>query len=175
MMKDRVFDNVFKLFGVSRFVAYKLREDPKLALTNLVFPPLGIIFDPLEDVVKVWQTRINDPDDEKEDLEIMDFESWKNIPLFGKHFYWGTPFTGDFGGGGIEKEIKRQDKREKDEFRGYAKKFYAPRPGSNDRKDYQKWYITLKPDDKVKFSEYAKRWYSRNKKKPSTLKRLSGK
>jgi hypothetical protein len=175
IMKDRVWDNIYKLAGVSRFVAYKMREDPRSGFTNLVFPPLNVIFDPWDDLVKVYDTIINDPDDEKEDLEIIDFESWKNIPLFGKHFYWGTPFTGDFGGGGIEKEIKRQDKREKDEFRGYAKKFYAPRTGSNDRKDYQKWYITLKPNEKVKFSEYAKRWYSRNKKKPSTLKRLSGK
>lgn len=97
---DKVYDNIFRLFGLSRFLLWEIRrtQDIPSAIAKMVAPPADILEMPLRDAVKILK------DDGKDFGEkIKNAETWKTIPYLGKHYYWWL-------GGGREGEMKRQEK-----------------------------------------------------------------
>jgi len=167
-MDDRMFENLMKLFGISRFTLYDLKDNGGNALINTVAPPINLVVDPGRDLFGFFHSRIGDEFDERKDLQAKDFATWKSLPFVGKHYYWML-------GGGKAKQERKQIKNRNEEFKDYAKKFYAPRLHSSDRDDYKKWYINLDDTRKGEFYAYAKRWYSQNKDNPAVIKRVTGK
>lgn len=167
-LDDRFVENLMKLIGISRFTLYDLKDNGGNALINTVAPPINLIADPGRDIFSYFHTRIGDEFDERKDMQAKDFATWKSLPLVGKHWYWMM-------GGGKEKQVRKQKKSQNEEFKEYAKKFYAPRLHSSDRDEYKKWYIKLDDTMKGEFAAYAKRWYSMNKENPAIVKRITGK
>jgi hypothetical protein len=114
---------------------------------------------------------MNDEFDERPDFKAKNFATWKSLPFVGKHYYWGTPFTGDFGGGGVDAQERKAHKMESKEYREYAEKLYSPESAS-DRKSFDEWYAKLDDARKGEFAVYAQRWFSKNKAKPEMVRRL---
>jgi hypothetical protein len=96
---DKVWDNILRLFGLSRFIVWETRRaGPVKAFWKLITPPMDVIEAPLKDV----QNFLKD-DEIGTDLKIKNAETWKMIPFIGKHYYWWF-------GGGKESENKKQEK-----------------------------------------------------------------
>jgi hypothetical protein len=121
---------------------------------------VNLITDPVSDVWKYLDTRVGDDFDEKKDFSAKDFNTYKNIPFLGKHYYWLL-------GGGRTKQVNKDEKRENEEYKKYAKLLYVPGRTEDDVKKYEMWYIKLDDVRKGEFAAYASRWFSRNKKKPA--------
>lgn len=96
---DKVYDNIWRLFGLSRFIAWETRRaGPVMAFWKLISPPMDIIEAPLSDTWKLFQD-----DGVDFEVKIKNAETWKIIPFLGKHYYWWY-------GGGRAGEQKRREK-----------------------------------------------------------------
>jgi hypothetical protein len=80
---DLIVDNVWKLFGLSRYLIYTARNksitEAGLKLTML---PAPYVEYPVEDFVKMAKSI-----GEGEEIDWQEFESWRMVPVFGK-FVW---------------------------------------------------------------------------------------
>jgi len=101
-------DNLFKLFGLSRWGVWQFRnEDQKiLAAFKMIAPPVPFLDYPLEDL-----TTVEDRMTHGEAVEFADLESVRMIPFAGGPMYWGA-------GAGAKAVEKRMKKREDIEMRG---------------------------------------------------------
>jgi GNAT superfamily N-acetyltransferase len=101
-------DNLFKLFGLSRWGVWQFRnEDQKiLAVFKMIAPPVPFLDYPLEDL-----TTVEDRMTHGEAVEFADLESIRMIPFAGGPMYWGA-------GAGAKAVEKRIKKREDIEMRG---------------------------------------------------------
>jgi len=96
---DKVWDNIFRLFGLSRYISWEVRRNGiVMAFWKLITPPMDIIEAPLRDSWKMFKEN-----GESFDVKLKNAETWKIIPFFGKHYYWWF-------GGGRRREVKRQQK-----------------------------------------------------------------
>jgi len=139
--KDAIIDNILKLIGLSRYIAWTARKEGiGMALTKIVTPPaINIIEAPLRDVWALMKK------DEKPLLQkIRNLESLGKVPIVGKHYYWW------FGGGRI-KEERREEKR----LGNYYVKF---KDKANHLKRIRKMYNDLKDENEAA----AKRYYNKH-------------
>jgi hypothetical protein len=106
---DTVADNIFRLFGLSKYTVYSARnEGLGTAAVKTVLPPIKFLDSAYRDFVKY------NPD--KEGPESLEGNFWKgkklettaSIPLFGKMYYWWL-------GKGVEKSAKTRKKIAKKE------------------------------------------------------------
>jgi diguanylate cyclase (GGDEF)-like protein len=99
---DKVWDNILRLFGMSRFIAWETRRSgPVMAFWKLISPPMDIVEAPLKDAWSMFK------DDGKPwQIKVKNAETWKVIPFIGKHYYWWF-------GGGREAGQRREEKAER--------------------------------------------------------------
>jgi diguanylate cyclase (GGDEF)-like protein len=99
---DKVWDNILRLFGMSRFIAWETRRSgPVMAFWKLISPPMDIVEAPLKDAWAMFK------DDGKPwQIKVKNAETWKVIPFIGKHYYWWF-------GGGREAGQRREEKAER--------------------------------------------------------------
>lgn len=80
-LEDIVVDNIFKLFGVSRYITWQARtEGIYSAITKQILPPFSFIDNAGKDVAKFFT--------DQDKLLEEGFESTQSIPLVGKLYYW---------------------------------------------------------------------------------------
>jgi hypothetical protein len=80
-LEDLVVDNIFKLFGVNRYITWQARtEGIYSALTKQLLPPFSFVDNAGKDMYKMF----TDPEQLREE----GFESAQSIPLVGKLYYW---------------------------------------------------------------------------------------
>lgn len=97
--QDKVWDNILRLFGLSRFIVWEARRSgPVKAFWKLISPPMEIVEAPLKDF---WA--ISKDDDKSIGVKIKNAESWKMVPFLGKHYYWWF-------GGGRASELEKRDR-----------------------------------------------------------------
>ncbi len=78
---DTVADNIFKLFGFSRYMVYKAKDDGiGSAALRQILPPIGFIDDIYKDVTDMTK--------EDSEFELKDSRVLSGIPLVGKFYYW---------------------------------------------------------------------------------------
>jgi hypothetical protein len=79
--EDLVFNNILRIFGVTKFTAVKAqKEGLGQALVMTVAPPqLGILNDLTQDVVRSIK---------EGEIDVDELRSVKYIPLVGKLYYW---------------------------------------------------------------------------------------
>ena len=78
---DTVADNIFKLFGFSRYMVYKAKDDGiGSAALRQILPPIGFIDDIYKDVADMTK--------EDSEFELKDSRILSGIPLVGKFYYW---------------------------------------------------------------------------------------
>jgi len=137
--EDKVYDNIFRLFGLSRYLTYEVRrEGPVMAFWKLITPPMDIIEAPLRDAWKLFK------DDSKPfSVKLKQAETWKLIPFFGKHYYWWL-------GGGRVKELKNREKEISPE---YVRFLEIAKDAERKRKNYKE----MKEDDPQRAAEYKKK------------------
>ena len=168
-MKDKIWDNILRLFGLSRYIAYEARrEGPVTAAAKMVTPPVPFVEDPLRDI---WE--FTKKDGKATGQKIKNMETWKNIPFFGKHYYWWF-------GGGAEKVEKRRAKNLGEAYEDFndtskdldrIRKIYKKLKKEGNRERYLKYY-----DKHRKALSLTKtRTDSEGKDKPSTLNKRKSK
>ena len=87
-LEDRAIDSLLRLFGVHRFVAYKIRRDGlSRGLLSLVLPPFEYMDVPFKDIVTISK-KIADKDEKVTIRDMKDLQSYKIIPFVGKQWYW---------------------------------------------------------------------------------------
>ena len=84
---DKVWDNVLRLLGLSRFIVYNTgRHGLADTIWRTISPPLNIIEKPFNDtrrLVKAWEN------EKLGEFKIKDIETWRIIPFFGQQYhYW---------------------------------------------------------------------------------------
>ncbi|MHC4213183.1 MAG: hypothetical protein ACYSWP_07430 [Planctomycetota bacterium] len=97
---DTIIDNLFKLFGASRYNAIRsTRKGQKVSesLLREIFPPFPFLDYPAEDL-KMIKDNLEDGDD----IDLMNLESWNMVPFVGRGVYWRW-------GKGEQKEEKRRE------------------------------------------------------------------
>lgn len=98
---DNMWENFLRLFGISRYATWKLRDEGFMGFIVAAFaPPLSVIETPRQDIMKsIAQYKKNQEikADEREGtqkpFDVTKLETVKNIPLIGSNLYWW------FGGG----------------------------------------------------------------------------
>jgi hypothetical protein len=97
--KDRLIDGTLRLFGMSKFSTYKLRDgDIGGFLSSLILPPTDFVTNIYKDAKTLWSS----PDVTS---EFKDLESVRAIPVAGKLYYWW------WGKGGGKTEDAQEDRR----------------------------------------------------------------
>jgi len=105
--EDTVYDNIFRLFGLSRFLTWEARRNGiSMAVAKLIAPPFDIVEAPYKDI-KAAITKGKKTRTEDDDFRLRNAETWKIIPFFGKHYYWWF-------GGGRASENRRMGKKYKE-------------------------------------------------------------
>jgi len=116
-ISDTMVDNIFKLFGFSKFQILQFRvEKPQWAVAKLIVPPFRFF-------ESIWQDtkRTIDKIKKGEEIRPSKWSVWQSVPLIGKLYYWWI-------GGGVEKEearIIKQDlgsKKKEGSIAGMAEK-----------------------------------------------------
>jgi len=103
-LSDRTIDNVLRIFGVSKFIAWYVRRNGLVAgIYKLVVPPSPYVESPTRDAVEIHDAIKKG---EFDDYKWKDMQTWKIIPLFGALYYWWF-------GGGVEKKESETKRREK--------------------------------------------------------------
>jgi diguanylate cyclase (GGDEF)-like protein len=136
---DKVWDNILRLVGLSRFIAWETRRaGPVAAFWKLITPPMDIIEAPLRDTWKMFTEKGKDFK-----VKVKNMETWKIIPFFGKHYYWWF-------GVGRERELKRQEKQIPSRRAG--KTFGKETTTLQEKMDAYKYYKSLSREEQRKFS-----------------------
>ena len=79
--EDYLVNNMFKVFGLQKWVIYQARREGLMAaFSRQILPPFKLIDDIYKDVMAT--TMNEDP------RAIKDFDTWSNVPLVGKLYYW---------------------------------------------------------------------------------------
>jgi hypothetical protein len=142
---DKVWDNILRLFGMSRFIAWETRRSgPVMAFWKLISPPMDIVEAPLKDAWSMFK------DDGKPwQIKVKNAETWKVIPFIGKHYYWWF-------GGGREAGQRREEKAER------ATKSPERLHYESKLRSYKKQYDKEQADKiKAKRQEYYKNNFSK--------------
>gem|GEM_PF-955573 len=101
-LSDLHVDNLLKLVGVNRWIAWRLRDGHIFQAAHaLVGPPMPWFDYPASD----WK-RIQKEQSKGRDADLSKLEAWKLVPIVGRPYYWWL-------GGGREKVKRRRDAREK--------------------------------------------------------------
>ncbi len=80
-LEDIVVDNIFKLFGVSRYITWQARtEGLYSAISKQILPPFSFVDNAGKDIYKMF----SDPRQLREE----GFESAQTFPVVGKLYYW---------------------------------------------------------------------------------------
>jgi len=79
--EDYVVNNMFKVFGIQKYILYQARREGLMkAFSSQILPPWKLIDDISKDIMA---TTMNE-----NPREIKDWDTWSNLPLFGKLYYW---------------------------------------------------------------------------------------
>ena len=112
-LDDYIISNVWRLFGLSRYNFFKVKENPVqgVAETLMNSPVSGILLDFTRDAVKLEKAATDGDEPEEKQKDFMDelskVRSVQRIPFFGKLYYWW------FGGGStkiLKQELDRYKK-----------------------------------------------------------------
>jgi hypothetical protein len=97
--EDYVIDNILRLLGISRYVAWSFRRDGiTKTIMSLGLPPFNFIEYPSKDADKLAQAIAAG---KTGDWQVKDMQSWKNVPYFGPLYYWWF-------GGGQENTVRKE-------------------------------------------------------------------
>ena len=81
-LKDRVADNIFKLFAISKFTVYEARQRGlSKAIYGMFLPPMKLVDSVGRDTYSLYRAA-------NEGKEFDGFETVASIPVLGKLFYW---------------------------------------------------------------------------------------
>jgi len=77
---DYMVNNIFKMFGFQKWVLYQARREGLMsALGRQILPPFKLFDDIYKDVGRMFN---------KKPRDIKDWDTWSNIPMIGKFYYW---------------------------------------------------------------------------------------
>lgn len=114
-LSERVTDNILKLFGVSRYVAWKARDEGiQWAAAKMVLPPARFFDSVLEDIVTIF--------DKDKDLNFENLETIKEVPPIGSLLYWR------FGAGKRKNEFWQEKKRKEKNKKSTSQKIKTSHP-----------------------------------------------
>ena len=147
-LSEMTVDNIFRLFGLSRYITWEIRrEGIDKAIFGLAMPPLDIVSDPVRDVDKFVRNFMKDERDSTKKpfiYHIKNARTWRNIPIFGKHYYWW------FGGG--KESVKKQD------FERMAKLALKDGMSWDDKYKYDNWLDSLDYETRNSYFNYFSRF-----------------
>lgn len=150
--EDYVWDNILRMFGLSRYLAWEFRRGETLSriLYGIVGPPANLVDDPGRDLNKARQiyfSQTKSEDEKASDLLqlLRNAKTWRNIPFLGKHYYWM------FGGG--KYSARKQN------FEPMAKLLSKRRMTHADERKYYDWYDKLDEKTKSEFDRFMDKWY----------------
>ena len=165
-LDDLLLDNLFRLFGVSKFITYQVKREGFDQALYKIFTPvvIGTGFTIQKDLEKtlgypvnkfLYKYRNAEDDREKEKLQqnmweiIRDWQSWKYVPLIGKLWYWHI-------GHGANRKYKEEvaDLRKIASKRGYFT--------DEDRKEYEKYILKLKARNIFSDEKFARYYNYKN-------------
>ena len=73
--EEYLVNNIFKMFGIGKWVMYQARREGLMsALSRMIWPPFKLMDDLYKDVVNM--------------RELPEWDTWSNLPVFGKFYYW---------------------------------------------------------------------------------------
>jgi hypothetical protein len=134
--EDIVIDNLLRLFGVSKFVTWKAREEGLgTAISRQILPPIKIVDAVTKDIATVGDDK--------------GLETVSSIPIIGKLYYWWF-------GKGAGKSNKRQKMM-------LVEKYFKAFASGNDKKRIEtikqinEWNKTAEGDLKINLKNYSKR------------------